>query len=93
MVALSLCRISWPRRGAGQEGMIRKECEKGNPSRLQERSGAVHGIEEVPSSPTTSPGEGNWPPSRKAEQRRRPPEANRKELDLPAPWSRTLGSA
>ena len=35
MVALSLCRISRPRRGAGQEGIIRKECEKGNPTRLQ----------------------------------------------------------
>ena len=47
----------------------------------------------MPSIPTTSTGEGNWPPSRKAEQSWRPPEANRKELDLPAPWSRTLGSA
>lgn len=54
MVALSLCRISRSRRGAGQEGMIRKECEKGNPSRLQESSGVVHGLEEVPSIPTTA---------------------------------------
>ena len=46
-----MCRISRPRREAGQEAIIKKECEKGNPSRLQERSGAVHGIEEVPSIP------------------------------------------
>ena len=58
MVALSLCRISPPRRGAGREGMIRKECEKGNPSRLRERSGVVRGIEEVPSLPSTATGEG-----------------------------------
>ena len=62
VVALSLCRISWPRREAGQEAIIKKECEKGNPSRLQERSGAVRGIEEVPSIPTTTPGEGKLAP-------------------------------
>ena len=59
---LEVCRISQPRRGAGQEGIIRKECEKGNPSSLQERSGVVHGIEEVPSIPTTPTGEGKLAP-------------------------------
>ena len=62
MVALSLCRISWWRREAGQEGIIRKECEKGNPSRLQERSGVVCGTEEVPSIPTAAIGEGKLAP-------------------------------
>ena len=62
MVALRLYRISWPRRGAGQEGIIRKECEEENPSRLQERSGAVRGIEEVPSVPITATGEGKLAP-------------------------------
>ena len=62
MVALSLCRISWWRREAGQEGIIRKECEKGNPSRLQERNGVVRGIEELPSIPTTVTGEGKLAP-------------------------------
>ena len=64
MVALSLCRISRPRRGAGHEGIKRKECEKGNPSGLQERSGVVHGIEEVPSIPITTMERGSWHPSR-----------------------------
>ena len=62
MVALRLYRISWPRRGAGQEGIIRKECGEENPSRLQERSGVVHGIEEVPSIPITTTGEGKLAP-------------------------------
>ena len=57
-----MCRISRPRREAGQEAIIKKECEKGNPSRLQERSGAVRGIEEVPSVPITATGEGKLAP-------------------------------
>ena len=71
MMALSLCRISRLRRGAGQEGIIRKECEKGNPSRLEERSGVVCGIEEVPSIHITATGEVA-------------PMSNRKDMDLSA---------
>ena len=63
MVALSLCRISRSRRGAGQEGMIRKECEKGNPSRLQVRGGVALGVEEFPSIPITVTGEGQVGPA------------------------------
>ena len=66
MVAWSLCGISQPRRGAGQEGIIRKECEKGNPSRLP---GGVGGPW---SRGGAAPGEGKLAPG-KAERGRPPP--------------------
>ena len=58
MVAWSLWRMSLPSRGTGQEGMMRKECEKGNPSRLHIRGGVAFRVEEVPSTPITATGEG-----------------------------------
>lgn len=40
------------------KGIIRKECEKGNPSRLHKRGGVARGLEEVLSIPITATGEG-----------------------------------
>lgn len=40
------------------KGIIRRECEKGNPSRLHKRGGVARGLEEVLSIPITATGEG-----------------------------------
>lgn len=46
----------------GQEGIMRKECEKGNPSRLHVRGEVVLRVEDVPSIPITVTGEGRLEP-------------------------------
>lgn len=51
-------RMSLPSRGTGQEGVRRKECEKGNPFMLHVVGEVAFGVEEVPSIPITATGEG-----------------------------------
>ena len=48
MVARSFWRISLPKGGTGQVGIMRNEGEKGKPSRLQVRGRVILGEEEVP---------------------------------------------
>ena len=57
-VAPSNWRMSLPRSGIGQEGMMRNEWEKGKLSRLQLSRGVCHGRDGVLSTPMTEIWEG-----------------------------------
>ena len=79
-VALSVCRISRPRRGAGQEGVLRKEGERGA------RPWSRWRCHQFPPPPPLE--RGTRHPSGRQNGASRPV-SSRKETDFPAPGSRT----
>jgi hypothetical protein len=62
MEAPSFVRISRPKSGAGQDGMIRKECTNSIPPAEQGRGRVLYGQKGEPSIPMTETNEGTVKP-------------------------------
>ena len=90
MVALSLCRISQPRRGAGREGIIREEWRRGTHPGCRRGVGWSVEWRRCHQFPPPLLERGSWPPSAKAEPSGPPRPTG---LTATATAGRTLGSA
>jgi hypothetical protein len=93
MEAPNFVRIFQPKSGAGQDGIIRKEGTNSIPPAKQGSGRVLYGQKGEPSIPMIETDEGTVKPEWAGSTEQVAPVSKRKEMDLPATWSVTLGLA